>query len=109
LHNAQNAACASACALALGVSRQQRVLILRGHERRPPGGKPGEVRLGHPPAGEVGMAEVADLAFVGQLLERADGLGQRCRRIGHVHLVQIDVLGLQPAQAALRGRPDVAP
>jgi hypothetical protein len=46
---------------------------------------------------------VADLAFILQLGQRADRLGDRHPGIGPVELVQVNPVQPQPAKAALAG------
>src|SRR5690242_4877840 len=49
------------------------------------------------------MPDVAELALVLHFGDRADGLGQRHRRVGAVELVQPELPEPQPPQAALAG------
>src|ERR1700722_17169395 len=48
---------------------------------------------------EIGAADVADLALLDQVVERAQCLFDRRRRIGTMQLIEVDPIGLQPAQA----------
>ena len=50
---------------------------------------------------EGGGADVADLALVDQVGERAEGLVEVGVRLGAVHLVEVDPVGAEPAQAVL--------
>ena len=72
------------------------------------------LRERHVPGGEVATADVADLALADQLLHRLPNLLPRRRPVDMVHLVQVDVIGLQPPQTrltrapnAVRGQPSV--
>ena len=47
----------------------------------------------------VRHADVADLAFVHQLLERTRGLRERDLRVGPVHLVEVDVVDAERLEA----------
>jgi hypothetical protein len=55
----------------------------------------------------LGQADVADLALGDQLGQRADGVLDRRVRVDAVLVVQVDVVGAQPAQRALDGGADV--
>ena len=57
--------------------------------------------LGHLSRVEVRDADVADLAFVHELLKRRGGLGKGHLRVGPVHLVDVDVVDFERAQAVL--------
>ena len=82
----------------------QALLGGQAHEVPCRGGALGE---GHIPAGEVAAADVADLALADQLLHRLPDLLPRRGAVDVVHLVQVDVIGLQPPQARLAGASDV--
>ena len=82
----------------------QALLRRQAHEVACRGGALGE---GHVPGGEVAAADVADLALADQLLHRLPDLLPRRRPVDVVHLIQVDVIGLQPPQARLAGPPDV--
>ena len=61
-------------------------------------------------AGEnVDVPIARDLAGRDELVERGERLVDRRGRIGSVHLVQVDVVDLQPAQAVVAGLHDPAP
>src|SRR5438105_2083222 len=62
---------------------------------------------GHVPGGEIAAADVADLAVADQLLHRLPDLFPRRGSIDMVHLVQVNVIGLQPPQARLTRPADV--
>jgi hypothetical protein len=59
------------------------------------------------PAGEVAAADVEHLAFADELFHRLPHLLPRRRPVDVVHLVEVEVIGLQPAQAVLTGLADV--
>src|SRR6187402_1019711 len=63
------------------------------------------VRLGEAlhevPAGEIGRADIADLARADQVVERAQRLFDRRQRIEAVHEIQVDMIGLEPLEACL--------
>ena len=65
------------------------------------------LRLGDVPAGEVRGADVEDLALDAQHLHGLPDLVPAGAAIDVVHLVEVDVVGLQPAQAGVAGPPDV--
>ena len=65
-------------------------------------------RLGDLPGGMVGQADVADLALPDEIVVRRQGLLQRRVRVGIVGVVEVDVVGLQAAQARLDLADDVA-
>ena len=64
--------------------------------------------LGDLPGGMVGQADVADLALPDQIVVGRQGLLQRRVRVGIVGVVEVDVVGLQAAQARLDLTDDVA-
>ena len=64
--------------------------------------------LGDLPGGMVGQADVADLALPDQVVVDREGLLQRRVRVGVVGVVEVDVVGLQAAQAGLDLTDDVA-
>jgi len=94
--------------LALRVAFKERPVILRGNERRAPGAERAVRGVGDHPAGEVGVADVADLARRDQVVEGREGLLDRGHRVRGVQLVQVDVVGLEPGERLLHGGPDVA-
>ena len=57
---------------------------------------------------QVRAADVPDLALGDQLGQRREGLLDRRHRVGLVQLVEVDVVGAEPAQARLDRAPDVA-
>jgi hypothetical protein len=67
----------------------------------------GALGQGHVPGGEVAAADVADLALADQLLHRLPDLLPRRGPVNVVHLIQVDVIGLQPPQARLAGAANV--
>ena len=69
----------------------------------------GEVEGAAEPGGaEVGRADLADLAGLDQRVERDDVLLLRHLGVVAVRVVEVDVVGPQPAQRVLRGEDDVA-
>ena len=65
------------------------------------------MRLRHLPGRRIGEADVADLAGVHQVVERAHGLVDGREPIPGVHPIEIDVVGLQPAERLLARGDDV--
>ena len=80
---------------------------LLGRQAREVPCRGGALREGHVPGGEVAAADVADLALADQLLHRLPDLLPRRGPVDVVHLVQVDVIGLQPPQARFRRAADV--
>ena len=78
-------------------------VVLRADEARPT--VRGRHRLGCVDllAREVGVADLAHLAGAHERVERRERLVDRYGGIGHVLLVQVDVVGAQTAQAAVDG------
>ena len=64
-------------------------------------------RGGRLPGHEVGEADVADLPLAHHVVERPQRLLERRVAVPSVHLVQVDVVGLQPFEAALHFAHDV--
>ena len=95
--------------LVLDASIEQAVLVLRADEPGQVGGPRRPVRVRDLPAGEVGVAQVADLAGADQVVQRGQRLVDRGARVGLVHLVEVDVVGPQPAQRRLEGADHVPP
>ena len=91
----------------LDLTLQQRILVLGRDETRPARRRP--VRVGDLPAGEVGVAEIADLALGHQIIQRAQGFIDRRIGIGLVKLIEVDPVGSQPGQAVFDGAHDPAP
>jgi hypothetical protein len=67
----------------------------------------GLLRGGEMPAGEVAAADVDDLSVADQPLGGLPDLFPRSGPVDVVELVQVDVVGAQPAQAVLAGLADV--
>ena len=88
--------------LALDLPAEQVVGRLQGLDRA------GARELGHLRDVEVGDADVADLALVDERAQRLGGLGERRRRIGPVHLVEVDVLDAEILEALLHTAPHEA-
>lgn len=63
--------------------------------------RPRARELRHLGGAEVGDADVANLAFVDELVERRGGFGERNVRVGPVHLIEIDVVDSERAQAVV--------
>jgi hypothetical protein len=70
-------------------------------------GRRRRLREGDVPCGEVAAADVRDLALAYQLRHRLPHLFPGRGPVDVVHLVQVDVIGLQPPQAGLTRPPDV--
>ena len=100
--------CAGGRELAFGGPVDEVVLHLGGDGRvqAPVVGDP--QGLGDLPGGMVGQADVADLALPDEVVVRREGLLQRRVRVGVVGVVEVDVVGLQAAQARLDLTDDVA-
>jgi len=64
-------------------------------------------RLGNIPPGEIAAADVDDLALLDEYFHGLPDLLPRCFAVDVVHLVQIDVVGFQPAQAFVARGADV--
>jgi len=56
----------------------------------------------------VGQADVADLSLPDEIVIHGQGLLQRGVRVGVVGVVEVDVVGVQAAQAGLDLADDVA-
>ena len=93
--------------LQLDLPGQQVVDRLLADQAEEPAGGRGVVGLGDVPAGEVGRADVQDLALGDEHLHRLPDLVPRSVPVDVVHLVQVDVVGAQPAQRRVAGPPDV--
>ena len=87
----------------------QRVLVLGADERAEVRGTGDPGRVGDLPPGEVGGAQVADLAGPDQVVQHGQGLLDRGQRVRLVHLVEVDVVGAQPAQGRFHRPYHVAP
>ena len=68
----------------------------------------GPVPVGELPAGELRKSDVAELALLHAVVERAERLLDRHRGVGAMHLVEIDPVALQALQARLDRLHDVA-
>ena len=66
------------------------------------------VRLRDVPAREVAAADVDDLALLHERLHRLPDLVPRRGAVDVMHLVQVDVIGLQPAEALVARGADVS-
>ena len=58
-------------------------------------------RLHDPPGGPVGHADIAHMTLADKIVERPHRLFDRRHRIHAVDLVEVDIVGTQPAQAGL--------
>ena len=83
--------------LAFHVALQQRIEVLGRDEAGLAGRAP--VGVGDLPAAVVGVAEVADLALGDQVVQRPQGLVYRGVGVRLMVLVEVDVVGVQAAQA----------
>ena len=63
--------------------------------------------LGQHPGLKVRAADIADLALPYHVVERRQSLVDRSVKIRRVHLIEVDVVGLQPAQTLVYGGQDV--
>ena len=61
------------------------------------------------PGGIIRAAEIADFALPDAVIERAQRLFERRLRIEAVRLIEIDVIGLQPAETIIDGLDDMPP
>ena len=61
----------------------------------------GPLRLDDLPGRQRRAADVADLALLHEIVERAQRLLDRRPRIGDVLLVEVDVVGAEPSEARL--------
>src|SRR5262249_59574890 len=68
----------------------------------------GPQRIDQLPGRHVAAADVAHLALVDEIVERAQRLLDRSERVDEVILVEIDPVGLEPFQARLDRAHDVA-
>src|SRR5712692_2041382 len=80
---------------------EQRILDLKSDEGRPAAELGDQLRLGHLPRRRVGDAEVAHLAGTHEILERPHRLLDGRVLVPVVQPIEIDVIGLQPAQRLL--------
>ena len=64
-------------------------------------------RFTEQPGGIVGTADIEDLATAHEIVQSAQRLLKGGVRVGDVHLIEVDVVGLQAAQTALNGAHDV--
>ena len=67
------------------------------------------LRLDDLPGRQGRAADIAHLALLHEVVEGAQGLFDRRLGIGDMLLVEVDVIGVEPLQARLDGRHDVAP
>ena len=88
--------------LGLGRPLQQRVLQLERGDRGPAAELGDGGGLGDLPGGQVGQADVPDLARGDQVVQGAQGFLDRGHRVVVVQPVQVHVVGLQPPQRVLQ-------
>src|SRR5580658_974651 len=55
------------------------------------------------PAGKIGAADVTDFAAVNQIVQGAESFFDGSERVEAVHLVDVNVIGFQAAQAGFAG------
>ncbi|GMA93670.1 hypothetical protein GCM10025881_04940 [Pseudolysinimonas kribbensis] len=93
--------------IALDRTAQQVVLVLRAHEAGD--SEPAGCRLGRSDLVgiEVRVADRDHLALHDELVERAESLLDRHRRVGGVLLVEVDAVGAEPPERSLDGGTDV--
>ena len=88
-------------------ARHQVVQALLAHQPEEVARAGGLVRLRDVPAGEVAAPDVDDLALLDERLHRLPHLVPRRGPVDVVHLVEVDVVGLQAAQAGVARGADV--
>ena len=93
--------------LVLGLPSLQGVVDLLGHEPREPVALGDAQGLHQVPGGEVRGADIAHLAVADQVIQRRQRLLQRRQTVPLVHLVEVDVIGPEPAQAGFARGDDV--
>ena len=59
------------------------------------------------PSGEIGAGDVADFAALDERVETLDGFFDWRLRVESMHVVDVDVIGIEAAQAILAGLDDV--
>ena len=94
--------------LALEVAAGDRIIGLHGLEAGKALALGDAQRLGDAPGLPVGDADIAHLAAGDEIVERSKRLVDRRYRVGAVQLVKIDMVELQPLEAALDRIHDVA-
>src|SRR5213078_1699087 len=67
------------------------------------------LRLDDLPGRQGRAADIAHLALLHEVVEGAQGLFDRRLGVGDMLLVEVDIIGVEPLQARLDGRHDVAP
>src|SRR5580692_1443308 len=60
-------------------------------------------RLHEVPSGEIGAGDVADFATLDQRVQSFDGFFDRGLRVESVHVIDVDVIGVEASQAGLAG------
>ena len=77
------------------------VVILHGDEPRPAARVRQVQRLGELPGRHTGRAQVASLPRANDVIERFEGLVDRCVRIPSMDLIEVDVVDAQSAQRGI--------
>ena len=93
--------------LELDLARQQVVVRLLADQAHEVAARRRPLRLGDVPAGEVRRADVEDLALGPQHLHGLPDFVPARAPVDVMHLVEVDVVGLQPLQAGVAGPTDV--
>ena len=93
--------------LRFDVAEQEIVARLHAVEARQTQSVTDPQPLGQQPGGIVGAADIAHFAAVHQVIQRPQRLIERRLGVGGVHLVEVDIVGLQAAQAGLDRLEDV--
>ena len=84
------------------------VFILGGDVAAGAGGAGNPLAGGDLPAGEVRVADVTDLASGHEVVEGAEGFVKGRARVGKVNLVEVEMVGVEAAEAGFDGLHDVA-
>ena len=93
--------------LVLEASAHEAVVHLRGHVSLESQALLHHERGGRLPGHEVGQPDVADLSLTHEVVQRPQGLLERGVAVPSVHLVQVDVVGLEATQTAFHLAQDV--
>ena len=94
--------------IGLVVAFHEAVFVLGGDEAGQTERLGGPLGFDHAPGAEIRAAEIADFALCHEIGQGAEAFLHRRQRVHPVHLVEIDVIGAQPAQRGLHGAHDVA-
>ena len=93
--------------LHLDVARQNAVLRLQADQRLPTFCGDDQTRLDDLRGGPVRHADVAHLALPDEVVQRAQRFFERRRVVVAMHLIQVDVVGIEPPQAVFARFHDV--